>query len=148
MLEYPRLINKFTLFYNCGMPIKKIWFKICSDYENEACEKNPLYEEMIITRNSIADGKSEIEAYEDFARRINLRSYQVFSNLLIQAIVMGKKEFSNSLMIECNDAFSERKNKAKRMFEEAGTKLLVPMFMMLFVVVIIIMFPAFGSFSF
>ena len=51
-------------------------------------------------------------------------------------------------MIECNDAFSERKNKAKRMFEEAGTKLLVPMFMMLFVVVIIIMFPAFGSFSF
>lgn len=61
---------------------------------------------------------------------------------------MGKKEFSNSLMIECNDAFLERKNKAKRMFEEAGTKLLVPMFMMLFVVVIIIMFPAFGSFSF
>ena len=148
MLEYPRLINKFTLFYNCGMPIKKIWFKICSDYENEAGEKNPLYEEMIIVRNSIADGKSEIEAYEDFARRVNLRSYQVFSNLIIQAIVMGKKEFSNSLMIECNDAFLERKNKAKRMFEEAGTKLLVPMFMMLFVVVIIIMFPAFGSFSF
>ena len=148
MLEYPRLINKFTLFYNCGMPVKKIWFKICSDYENEKSDKNPLYEEMIITRNSIADGKSEIEAYEDFARRIELRCYQVFSNLIIQAIVMGKKEFSNSLMIECNDAFLERKNKAKRMFEEAGTKLLVPMFMMLFVVVIIIMFPAFSSFSF
>lgn len=147
LLEYPRLINKFTLFYNAGMPIKKIWFKVCADYENESGLEHCLYEEMIITRNKIMDGKSEVEAYEEFGKRIGLRNYQVFISLIVQAIVMGKKELSKSLEMECQEAFNERRNKAKRLFEEAGTKLLIPMFMMLAVVVVIIIYPAFSSFG-
>lgn len=154
--EYPRLINKFTLFYNAGMPIKTIWMKICSDYikdlesiekRNKDEGKNYLYEEMLITRKQILDGKRELEAYEEFAKRVNIKRYRVFINLISQAIVIGKKDLSLSLKLECDDAFLERKNNAKQLFEEASTKLLGPMFMMLFVIMIIIMFPAIYSFK-
>lgn len=39
--------------------------------------------------------------------------------------------------------FEERKARAKRLGEEAGTKLLLPMFLMLVVVSIIVIVPAF-----
>ena len=147
--EYPRLINKFTLFYNAGMPIRRIWGKICADYEidQKLQNKNYLYEEMIITRNQILDGKNEVDAYEEFANRINIKCISIFISLITQSIIMGRKDLSETLKFQCEDAFIERKNNAKKLFEEAGTKLLIPMFMMLLVVMIIIMFPAFYSFK-
>jgi len=43
-------------------------------------------------------------------------------------------------------AFELRKNLAKKLGEEAGTKLLLPLFMMLGVVMVMIVVPAFLSF--
>jgi tight adherence protein C len=40
------------------------------------------------------------------------------------------------------DAFEMRKNLARRMGEEAGTKLLAPLFLMLGIVMVMIMAPA------
>jgi hypothetical protein len=50
--------------------------------------------------------------------------------------------------MEAIQAFESRKNTAKRMGEEAGTKLLMPMFGMLAVVFIMVMVPAFLSMQF
>ena len=41
----------------------------------------------------------------------------------------------------------ERKNHARQLSEEAGTKLLAPMFLMLLVVIVIIIVPAFMNFQ-
>ena len=40
------------------------------------------------------------------------------------------------------EAFLERKNIAKRLGEEAGTKLLIPLFIMLMIVMAIVILPA------
>ena len=148
--EYPRLINKFTLFYNAGMPVKAIWVKICKEYLDEKkhhADRKYLYEEMLFTLKNIENGMREVDAYDDFAKRINLNEYSVFINLIIQAVQLGKKDLVEKMKTECENAFIERKNNAKRLLEEAGTKMLVPMFMMLAVVFIIILFPAFSSFK-
>ena len=50
---------------------------------------------------------------------------------------------SELLKLESIQAFEERKARAKRLGEEAGTKLLLPMFLMLAVVLIIVIVPAF-----
>lgn len=50
---------------------------------------------------------------------------------------------SELLKLESIQAFEERKARAKRLGEEAGTKLLLPMFLMLVVVLIIVIVPAF-----
>ena len=51
------------------------------------------------------------------------------------------------LELEAIDAFEERKNMAKKYGEEAGTKMLFPMIVMLVVVMGIIMLPAVMAFS-
>lgn len=43
-------------------------------------------------------------------------------------------------------ALEERKNMALRLGEEAGTKLLIPMFLMLGIVIVVLIVPAFMSF--
>ena len=55
---------------------------------------------------------------------------------------MGSRGLLSSLQRESKDAFEERKSRAERKGEEAGTKLLVPMFMMLIIVMAVIMVPA------
>lgn len=47
---------------------------------------------------------------------------------------------------EAMEAFGERKENTKRLGEEASTKLLGPMIMLLLVVLVIIIIPAFISF--
>ena len=49
------------------------------------------------------------------------------------------------LKLEAIQAFEERKAKARRLGEEAGTKLLLPMFLMLAIVLVIVIVPAFLS---
>ena len=46
---------------------------------------------------------------------------------------------------EADRVFAERKNAARRLGEEAGTKMLLPMMMMLIIVMGIVMAPAFLS---
>ena len=49
------------------------------------------------------------------------------------------------LRLAAVQAFEERKARAKMLGEEAGTKLLVPMFIMLAIVLVIVTVPAFLS---
>lgn len=77
------------------------------------------------------------------ASNINKRDYTRFMSILIQSIKNGNKELKNILTMEVQDALYERKQRAKKLGEEAATKLVLPLMMMLSVVMIIIMVPAF-----
>ena len=48
---------------------------------------------------------------------------------------------------EMRQAFEDRKSMARKLGEEAGTKLLLPMGMMLMIVMVIVIVPAFLSFG-
>ena len=65
--------------------------------------------------------------------------------LLSQNLRKGTKGLTQMLRMEAIQAFEERKARAKRLGEEAGTKLLAPMFLMLAVVLVIVIVPAFLS---
>ena len=59
----------------------------------------------------------------------------------------GKYSFSlaPALVLVGKEIVEERKNQVKKLGEEAGTKLLLPMFLMLAVVLVIVIIPAFLS---
>ena len=140
------IVNKFALFYSVGMTTKGIFQKLCRDYEETKKRKNGkgfryVYEELLLTRAKMEEGVGEIAAYEDLARRLKHPKYRQLVNL------MGKSDISLTLSKELQKAFAERKNHAKELGEEAGTKLLLPMFLMLLVVIIVIMIPAFLAFQ-
>lgn len=147
LLDYPEAVNKLTLFLGAGMTVKKAWRKIVSDYEEqkEIWGVRYAYEEMKTTCYEMDSGITEAECYERFGRRCNLQEYVKLGALLSQNLRRGTKGLSRLLKMEAVQAFEERKARAKRTGEEAGTKLLGPMFLMLAVVLFIVIVPAFMS---
>lgn len=151
LMDYPEIINKFTLLINAGMTIKQAWFKIAEDYLKKCDYKDAVkhyaYEEMLATMNELKLGLSEHTAYEQYGRRTGIITYIKFSSLISQNLKKGTRGFTELLMYEAKEAFEERKEIAKRLGEEAGTKLLLPMMIMLIIILLIIMVPAFLSFQ-
>ena len=85
----------------------------------------------------------KVECYEAFGRRCESPVYRKFGMLLSQNLRKGTKGLKNLLQREAQEAFEERKNMAKKLGEEAGTKLMIPLFLMLAVVFVIVTVPAF-----
>ena len=148
--DYPEIINKFTLLLSTGMTVKGVWERIVQNYEkqkNEAGDR-AAYEEMRSTYYEMKGGISEAEAYERFGKRCGVSLYMKFGALLSQNLRKGAKGMTDLLRMESIQAFENRKSRARRMGEEASTKLLVPMFGMLAVVLVIVVVPAFLSMRF
>jgi hypothetical protein len=102
---------------------------------------------MLITVRELKLGMPEKAAYEQFGRRVGLIPYIKFSALLSQNLIKGTRGFTDLLIIEAAEAFEDRKEATKRLGEEAGTKLLIPMMVLLILVFLVIMVPAFMSFQ-
>lgn len=110
-------------------------------------KKRYAYEEMKYARQLMYKGYSESEAYLVFGKRCGLHRYMKFANLLEQNIRKGTKGLKEILRAEVLEAFEERKALARKKGEEAGTKLLLPMGMMLVISIVIIIVPAILSFN-
>lgn len=147
LLDYPEVIHKLTLFMGAGMTVKRAWKKIVADYEEqkEVWGERFVYEEMKQTCHEMESGIMESESYERFGRRCRVQEYVRLGALLSQNLRKGTKGMSQLLKLEAVQAFENRKARAKRRGEEAGTKLLAPMFLMLAVVLFIVVVPAFMS---
>lgn len=143
--EYPGMISKFTMLLGTGTTVKKAWEKIVQNYEQqrEQLGKQVVYEEMLLTYHEMQGGVPEAEAYEKFGKRCGITIYVKFGTMLAQNLRKGSKGISDILRMEAIQSFENRKSTAKRLGEEAGTKLMMPMMGMLFVVLVMVMVPAF-----
>lgn len=149
--DYPDIVSKLTLLLGAGMTVKGAWQKIALDYrEKKQVDKKYFryaYEEMLISYYEITSGVSEAYAYEEFGKRMKNQRYMKMISLITQNLKKGSKGLSKILENESLDAFEDRKAYAKVAGEEASTKLMLPMFLNLVVVLIIIMIPACMSFQ-
>lgn len=143
--DYPEIVNKLTLYLGAGMTVKRAWRKVTEGYMREKTEGSEryAYEEMRQTCHEMDSGVTEAESYENFGRRCDVQMYIRLGALLSQNLRKGTRGLTELLKLESIQAFEERKAQAKRLGEEAGTKLLLPMFLMLAVVLVIVIVPAF-----
>jgi len=150
LIDYPEIINKFILLVNAGMTVRQAWFKIAEDYERNIKPDGNLiryaYEEMLMTMHELKLGVPEASAYEQFGMRAGLLPFMKFSSILVQNLKKGNRNMVDLLRQEAAEAFQERKETVKKLGEEASTKLLGPMIILLFMVLAIILIPAFISF--
>ena len=147
LLDYPEIVNKLSLYMGAGMTIRNAFVKMGEDYKKQQKERRRyVYEEILITCYELQSGRSEKEAYDHFGKRCQVQAYMKLSTLLSQNIRKGSNDLLYMLRQEADNAFAERKSMAKKLGEEAGTKLLLPMMMMLCIVMVIIMIPAYFSF--
>lgn len=145
-LDYPELVNKFMLLLSAGLTVRGSVERICGEYQmrlGEGGERRYVYEEILYTFQEMSHGISETRAIENFGKRCRQLSYLRFSSLITQNIRKGSEGLTNLLEAEALEAFEKRKEQVKVMGETAGTKLLLPMILMLGVVMVIIVVPAF-----
>ena len=145
--DYPEIVSKFTLLLSTGMTLKAVWTKVIQTYEEQRKHtgRREAYEEMCITGREMQGGIPEKEAYERFGQRCGLIPYMKFGAMLSQNLKKGNKGLAEMLSMESIQAFEERKSIAKKAGEEASTKLMLPMFAMLAVVLFMVIVPAFLS---
>lgn len=150
LLDYSEIVSKFMVFISSGMTIRTAWERIAAGYEKTvqtgSREARPAYEEMCHTISQLKSGMAEGRAYGEFGRRCGLQPYVKLAALLEQNRKTGSKNLKSALELEMVSAFEQRKNLAKKLGEEAGTKLLLPLFLMLGVVMVMIVVPAFLAF--
>lgn len=146
LMDYPDLVNKFTLLLGAGMTVGGAWEKIAKEYlqkkKKGKINTRYAYEEWCMTWYEMQNGITEVNALEHFGKRIQLLPYLKFGSLLSQNLKKGSKGLLELLEYEALDAFEDRKQMTKRLAEEASTKLLAPMMVMLGLVMVIIMVPA------
>jgi len=149
--DYPVLIHKLVLYLGAGINLRKTFQQIALEYaqdvESGRVKKRYMYEELIVMVNEMNAGAGEQASYEAFGHRMENLSYTKLISLLVQNLQKGNDGLLNALKLEEANAFFLRIDHAKRQAEEAGTKLLFPMLLMLVIVMVIVMAPALFQFG-
>ena len=149
MRDYPEVVSRLTVFLGAGLTVRGAWEKVVRGYEKSLAEggrKHAAYEEM---REALARMEKKVpegKAYQEFGKACGLQPYLKLAGLLEQNRREGTKNLRGTMRLEMASAFEERKNLARKQGEEAGAKLLIPLFLMLGVVMAMVMAPALLSF--
>lgn len=143
--DFPEIVSQMALLCGAGMTIPKIWERIVKDYRAKKDNQGErlAYEAMERAYMRMCSKVSEQECYELFAEECNTSEYLKFASLLVQNARKGTKGMSGLLKMEARQALEERRRRARIKGEEAGTKLLLPMFFLLGIVLVMIIVPAF-----
>ena len=150
MLDYPGIISKFVLYLGAGLSVRSTFFKIGEDYERrreEGIKERYVYEEILFVCRELTSGVPETEAYARFGQRCRYRQYTKLSALLAQNLRKGNSALLTVMQQEAQASFEERRNTARRLGEEAETKLLLPMIAMLAITMLMIIIPAYYGFA-
>ncbi len=150
-MDYPDVVEQLALLLGAGMTIRQAWNRIATRYsdkrqKNQVSEK-PVFEKIVQMNRRLVEGESESSAYQMFADEIGLMSYQRLIRSLLRNMEKGSTEMYVFLDQESHRAYEQRIHYAKKLGEEASTRMLLPLMLMMFVVMAIAMLPAIVNFS-
>ncbi len=148
IIDYSTLIFQLSLLIQAGLTIRASIKLMVNQYEKERENGGAIrysLEELRMTYYSIEGGFNEGYAYEEFGNRCSLYCYIKLGNLLSQNLKQGVSGLGKMLEEEAMLAQEERKNAIRKLGEEASTKLLIPMMLMLIVICMILIIPTFLS---
>ena len=142
------VVFKMGMLLNAGLTIENAFARIAEEYQQTRDAGKPrwAYEEMVTACNEMKSGIPEAKAYERFGRRCEHTCYIRLGTILSGGLQKSAEGMTDLLLEEAKEAMEERRQLAKKMGEEAGTKLLFPMILMLLVVLVILIVPAMMSF--
>lgn len=104
-------------------------------------------EHVVAMNRRMTEGENERIAYQRFADEVGLVCYHRLIRLLLGNLEKGSSGIAQSLEQEGRLAYEQRIHQAKKLGEEASTRMLIPLMCMMLVVMAIVMLPALLSFS-
>jgi hypothetical protein len=146
IMDYPKMTGRMVLFLKCGNSLLTAWESIVQRYEKNPEGTHYVYEEMLVTYREIRSGVPASVALEEFGKRCGTSQYIRFGMLCSQNLRQGAKGLLAQLEVEAEEAYVYRMAAARKKGEEAMTKLLFPLMLLLLITMAVILVPAFLSF--
>lgn len=140
-MDMPELVNKIVILTGAGLTLQGALSKIA----NEMYSDRILYRELAHTMSMIDSGESADAAFDRLGTKCNMAEMRRFIAVIIQNIHRGGSDVSAALKSIGDELWSSRKALALRVAEEASTKMLFPMMLMLLAVVLLVVAPAVQS---
>lgn len=137
--DFADVVAKLALLTNAGMILREAWDLISKSGETA------FYKEMKLAMTDMNNGISDSEAIRRFGVRCMIPEAKKFSSTIVQGIQMGNKELSAMLQQQSGEVWNLRKQNARREGEKAAGKLMIPIFIMFFGILIMIVIPIFAN---
>ena len=141
--EYSTLVTKLTLYLGAGVSIKRAWLSTAAGQWSG--KHSYVREEMRLICRELESGVYEDQCYEAFGWRCGRQEYIKLGALLSQNLKKGNSALLQCLRQEAKLAQEQQKHIVRRKGEEASAKLLGPMILLLGMILIVIMVPAFQN---
>lgn len=149
--EYPDMVNQLSLLLGAGMTTRQAWNRMGAQYKYKRqagmIEEKEVYEAILRMSRRFSEGESERIIYQDFSQEIPGICYRKLMRLLLGNLEKGTCGITNRLEEECRHAYEQRLQQAKKLGEEASTKMLLPLMIMLSLVMGVVMLPALIEFQ-
>lgn len=138
LIDMPDFTNKILILSGAGMTLRAALIKISHEMANDT----PLYQELAGAVRMMENGATEEAALGRLAMRCNTPQMRRFTSVILQNIHRGGSDVLTALRDIGQEQWAERKAAAMRVSQEADTKLLFPMMLMLASVLIMTIAPA------
>lgn len=149
--DYPDLVSHLSIFIGAGMTMRQAWGRLAGHYkwkkEAGITDQREVYEAIVRMNRRLSEGESERLVYQQFSDEIPAECYHKLMRVLVGGLEKGTRGIVVQLHEESRMAFEQRILSAKRRGEEASTKMLVPLMLMLLLVMAIVMLPALLEFQ-
>lgn len=137
-LDMPDFTNKIIILSGAGLTIRDALIKI----SKEMSTNTPLYQALDECVSAMDTGANETQAFMRLTEKCNTPAMRRFASVILQNIKFGGAEVIRALTDIADEQWNERKNASEKLAMEAETKLLYPMMLMLFAVIIVTVAPA------
>lgn len=137
-MDLPDYISKLIILTSAGMTLRAAMKKV----SEEMSTPSPLYQLMGQAMCNMENGISENIALDQVMRRCNMPEIRRLIGVIEQNLQRGGSEVTIAMQTIGDEMWSNRKAKAKQLAAEAETKILFPMMLMMFSVIIMTVVPA------
>ena len=145
--EYPSFALRYALLNEAGLTHMQTLEKLGQYYINDpSCGE--LYRLVNICVNSIKGGMSIYEALDMLSNECGVREISRFLGIIKRNIRKGGSDLAIQLKSVARESEEISRERIRKNAETASTRLLMPMMILLLIVFVVIMIPAFANFYF
>jgi tight adherence protein C len=139
-MELPELLNRIVLLVGAGETVQRaIVHCVASQGERD----HPLYNELRKTVGDWNNGYSFQQSFEQFSRRCGVQEVTIFTTTVLLNFRRGGGDFVLALRDLSHVLWEKRKAVSRAKGEQASSKLVFPMVLIFFSIVVMIGAPAF-----
>ena len=147
--DFSSIVHRLALYMGSGLSFMSAVDRIGRDYvrRRERQGQRFAFEKMLVMDRQMKAGVSQTRACRNWGDQFRGTGYQKLALILIQSFTRGTREARAMMDKEEAEAFRSSVDRARKEGEEASTKLLFPMIIMLGEVTLLVMLPAILQFN-